>query len=165
MLSWADNVLSEYSDRRAIISTHSYLNTDGSLTGDGGTRIYNNVVVPENNIFLVLCGHMHSEARRSDNLDNRTVYQLLSDYQSLANGGNGWLRIMEFVPSENTIYVKTYSPYLDQYDNDSNSQFELFYPMNPTVTTDGGEISVWVYVGVIVVIVVIIAAVLIIKPF
>ena len=166
VLDWADNVLSEYSNRRAIISTHSYLNTDGSFTDTGGTSIYNNVVVPENNVFLVLCGHMHGETRRSDNnLENKTVYQLLSDYQSLANGGNGWLRIMEFVPSENTIYVKTYSPYLDQYDKDSNSQFELYYPMNESVTADGG-ISLWVYVGAVVVIVVIIAAVLIIKkPF
>jgi predicted MPP superfamily phosphohydrolase len=166
VLSWADNVLSEYSDRRAIISTHSYLNTNGSFTDTGGTRIYNNVVVPENNVFLVLCGHMHGEARRSDNnLENKTVYQLLSDYQSLANGGNGWLRIMKFVPSENTIYVKTYSPYLDQYDNDSNSQFELYYSMNPTVAIAGEGISLWVYVGAIAVIVVIIAVALVVKPF
>jgi predicted phosphodiesterase len=168
VLSWADNVLSEYSDRRAIISTHSYLNADGSLTDTGGTRIYNKVVVPNNNVFLVLCGHVHAETKRIDNLDNRIVYQLLSDYQDFSNGGNGWLRIMKFVPSENKIYVKTYSPYLGQYDNDSNSQFELLlYPMNATVTVAGDGISLWPYVGaVVVVVVVIIAALLIfIKPF
>jgi len=163
VLSWADNVLSEYSNRRAIISTHSYLDTDGSFTDTGGTRIYNNVVVPENNVFLVLCGHMHGEARRSDNnLENKTVYQLLSDYQSFSYGGNGWLRIMKFVPSENTIYVKTYSPYLDQYDNDSASQFELYYPMGETVAASAG-ISLMIYVVVVIVIVVIIAAILILK--
>jgi hypothetical protein len=164
VLSWADNVLSEYSNRRAIISTHSYLDTDGSFTDTGGTRIYNNVVVPENNIFLVLCGHMHGEARRSDNnLENKTVYQLLSDYQSFANGGNGWLRVMKFVPSENTIYVRTYSPYLDQYMTSPDSQFELSYPMNATVVIAGRGISPWIYVGAVVVVVVIIAAVLVIK--
>jgi len=167
VLSWADNVLTEYSDRRAIVSTHSYLDANGSLTDDGGTKIYNKVVVPETNVFLVLCGHVHAEARRTDNLDNRIVYQLLSDYQSFTRGGNGYLRIMKFVPSENKIYVKTYSPYLGQYDNDSSSQFELvLYPMTPKVVTTADGVSLWPYVGVVVVVVVIIAALLIfIKPF
>ena len=168
VLSWADNVLSEYSDRRAIISTHSYINTSGGLASDGGTAIWDNVVVPENNVFLVLCGHWSysgEAAQKIDNLGNRTVYQLLSDYQDQSSGGNGWLRIMEFVPSESTIYVRTYSPYLDQYWTDSANQFELYYPMNATVVTAGGGISPFVYVGVVAVIVVIIAALLILKPF
>jgi len=37
---------------------------------------------------------------------------------------------MKFVPSEGKIYVKTYSPYLDQYETDSNSEFTLDYPYN-----------------------------------
>jgi len=127
VLSWADNVLNNYSNRRAIISTHSYLNPDGSLTDTGGSEIYDRVVVPENNVFLVLCGHMTESCTRIDNLGGRLVYQLLSDYQDLSNGGNGYLRIMEFAPSENKIYVKTYSPYLDNYMTDSTNQFELSY--------------------------------------
>jgi hypothetical protein len=165
VLSWADNVLSEYPNRRAIISTHSYIDTSGSLAGDGGTAIWDNVVVPENNVFLVLCGHWSysgEAAQKIDNLGNRTVYQLLSDYQDQANGGDGWLRIMEFVPSENKIYVRTYSPYLDQYWTDSANQFELYYPMN-AVATAGEGISIWVYVGAAVVVIVIIAVVLILK--
>jgi hypothetical protein len=127
VLSWADNVLNNYSNRRAIISTHSYLNPGGSLTDTGGSEIYDRVVVPENNVFLVLCGHMTESWTRVDNLGGRLVYQLLSDYQDLSNGGNGYLRTMEFVPSENKIYVKTYSPYLDNYMTDSANQFELSY--------------------------------------
>jgi 3',5'-cyclic AMP phosphodiesterase CpdA len=143
VLDWADNVLDKYSDRRAIISTHMYLDWDGSRMGIG-ELIWENLVVPHKNVFLVLCGHIPGEAERSDNLDNRTVYQLLSDYQSYHNnGGNGWLRIMEFVPSENKICVKTYSPYLDQYWTDSYSQFELSYPMNPTVAIAGGPEVIW----------------------
>jgi hypothetical protein len=155
VLSWADNVLSEHSDRRAIISTHSYLNTNGTLTGDGW-QIWNNVVVQENNVFLVLCGHEINNSgigavEKIDNLGNRTVYQLLSDYQGCPNGGNGWLRIMKFVPSENKIYVRTYSPYLDQYDNDSNSQFELYYPMNVSLTEVSG-FPIWAVIVAILII-------------
>jgi hypothetical protein len=164
VLSWADNVLNKYSNRRAIISTHVYLDTDGNREYEAGPGIWNFLVVPHKNVFLVLCGHEVDstgigEAERIDNLDHRTVYQLLSDYQGLDNGGDGYLRIMEFAPSQNTIYVRTYSPYLDNYMTGSSSQFQLYYPMSATA----GGISLMVYVGTIAVIVVIIAAVLILK--
>jgi parallel beta-helix repeat protein len=140
VISWADNVLENHADRRAIISTHSYLNLDGSLTDTGGTNIYNNVVVPNNNVFLVLCGHNHGEVMRSSSFDNnRIVYQILADYQDYDNGGNGYLRIIKFAPAENKIYVKTYSSYQNQYETDSNSQFELTYPISASVS------SGWLY--------------------
>ena len=133
VLSWASNVLDNYSDRRAIISTHSYISIATGNRNTIGQNIYSNLVVPHNNVFLVLCGHSFNgndgEREKIDTLGNRTVYQLLSDYQGRPNGGDGWLRIMEFVPSENKIYVRTYSPYLNQYETDSDSQFELTYPM------------------------------------
>jgi hypothetical protein len=162
--AWADAILSEYSDRRAIISTHSYINSDNSWA-PGGPVIWRDVVTPNKNVFLVLCGHELGEAEKVDNLDNRMVYQLLSDYQGFPQGGDGWLRIMKFVPSQNMIYVTTYSPYLDNYRTNTDypeSQFELYYPMSATASSSGG-ISLMVYVGAIIVVVVIIAVVLIIK--
>ena len=137
VLKWADNVLSKNSNRRAIISTHSYINADKNWSV-GGPNVWKNLVVPHQNVFLVLCGHELGQAEKIDNLDNRTVYQLLSDYQCLPEGGDGWLRIMEFVPSESTIHVRTYSPYLDRYMSGSSSQFEIYYPMNEIATAGGG---------------------------
>lgn len=58
------------------------------------------------------------------------VYQFLSDYQDEPNGGNGWLRIMNFRPNENLIDVKTYSPYLNQYMTDADSQLQIPYVLN-----------------------------------
>jgi hypothetical protein len=162
VLKWADNILSKYSKRRAIISTHVYIDTDGNREY-AGPNIWKVLVVPHKNVFLVLCGHEFGEAERVDNLDNRVVYQLLSDYQAFSKGGDGWLRIMEFVPSESTIHVRTYSPYLDRCMTDPTSQFDLFYPMNATLATAGGGVSLLVYVGAVVVVVVIIAAVVILK--
>ena len=81
------------------------------------------------NLFLILCAHMHTEVKRTDIVDGRPIHQLLANYQSRANGGNGWLRILRFVPEENKIYVKTYSPYLNKFEEDENSQFELDYKM------------------------------------
>lgn len=46
------------------------------------------------------------------------------------NGGNGWLRIMKFLPAKNKIAVTTYSPVLKQYAKDAQNQFELEWPMH-----------------------------------
>ena len=45
--------------------------------------------------------------------------------KSRENGGNGWLRLITFVPKENQIEFRTYSPSLDQYETDADSQFTL----------------------------------------
>jgi hypothetical protein len=162
VLNWADNILSKYPERRAIISTHVYIDTEGNREY-AGPSIWQDLVVPHKNVFLVLCGHEFGWAERIDNLDNRIVYQLLSDYQGFSNGGNGWLRIMEFVPSESTIHVRTYSPYLDQYMTGPTSQFDMLYPMNGTLATSGEGISSWVYVGVVVATVLVVTVVIALK--
>src|SRR5207247_2172647 len=41
------------------------------------------------------------------------------------NGGNGYLRIMQFSPSNNTINVKSYSSYTGLYLTDVGDQFTL----------------------------------------
>ena len=75
----------------------------------------------------VLCGHNHLEARRTDTYNGTTIYTVLADYQDYPNGGNGWLRIMEVYPATHEIKVKTYSPYLNQYQTDPDSEFSLSY--------------------------------------
>ena len=85
-----------------------------------------NFVAPNaDQVFLVLCGHIHGEAQRTDVVNGHQVHQLLADYQTRANGGNGWLRILEFHPAEREIFVKTFSPYLNSYESDANSQFTV----------------------------------------
>jgi len=126
-LNWADARLKEFSDRRAIVVSHYILNTDGSL---GYPAIYNELQ-DNPNLFLMLCGHMHDEAQRTETGDyGNTIYILLADYQDEANGGNGYLRTMRFSPASDTIYVKTYSPTVPGYLTDGDSQFELTYDMD-----------------------------------
>lgn len=60
------------------------------------------------------------------------VYQMLSDYQNDNNGGDGWLRTLTFIPMQNEIYVKTFSPYLNQYRTSEESQFILDYDLEGT---------------------------------
>src|SRR6185436_8222764 len=125
VLAWANSLLQTYSSRKAIIVSHYIINADATF-GTQGLAIYN-ALKNNPNLYLMLCGHINpnGEARRADTLNNgKTLNTLLSDYQDV-NGGNGWLRIMTFSPSNNTLSVKTYSPTLNQYQADANSEFTL----------------------------------------
>jgi hypothetical protein len=125
---WASAVLSHYSDRIAILTMHEYLDTSANILVPA---IWDQVIVPNNNVRFVLCGHKHGEAYRVDTEDGREVHQILADYQSLTPyGGNGFLRIMRFAPSENLVYVETYSPYLDEYRTGSSSDFTITFDMS-----------------------------------
>jgi uncharacterized protein YjdB len=132
VLAWANATIASYPDWRVIVTTHDYMNTDGSRTATGN-NIWNKFVKPHaDQVFLVLCGHNHGENEKIDVVKGHTVYQLLADYQDRSNGGNGWLRILEFHPSDDDIIVKTYSPYLGQYETDADSSFTLSYDMTET---------------------------------
>jgi len=130
-IDWARGVLQAHSDRIAILVTHSYLDTSGALTTDGGTAIYDGLVnTPDvQNVRIVLCGHRHGEVVRTETINGRTVHQILADYQDYGSGGNGYLRIMRFVPAEGRIDVQTYSPYVDAWYTDADSEFTLDFPM------------------------------------
>ena len=87
------------------------------------------------NVFLFVNGHYPGEARRTDlNNCGQPVHQVLSDYQSRTNGGDGWLRYYTFKPAENKIYAYTYSPSRNggqgEFETDAGSQFTLDYDMN-----------------------------------
>lgn len=139
VLRWADSLLKAYPNHRGIISSHWIINADASW-GAQGQAIYNRVKTNPN-LFLMLCGHINpgGEARRTDTYNGNTVTTLLSDYQDLTSGGNGWLRIMEFNPYNysNTVSVKTYSPTLNQYQTDANSQFTFKYQITGLFDTIG----------------------------
>ena len=127
LVGWIQNLLSVYSNRRAIIGSHFLINPSGTF-GFQGDAVYA-AVKNYPNVFLMLCGHVTEEGKRTDTYNGSTITTLLSDYQSRANGGNGWMRLMKFSPANNTISVKTYSPWLNQYETDANSQFTISYDM------------------------------------
>ena len=71
--------------------------------------------------------HANSNSRVND--AGGKVLEMLTDYQGLPNGGDGWLRSLQFVPSENKIHIETYSPLLDKYNKDAKETFSLNYDM------------------------------------
>ena len=129
VLFWASNVIDKYPSRRVIVSTHDYVHGYyyySNSRSEIGKNMWEKLVKPHaDQIFLVLSGHYENEVRITSLEDGYFVHQLLSDYQDRPNGGNGWLRIIEFSSINNEISIRTYSPYLDRYETDSNSQFML----------------------------------------
>lgn len=81
-----------------------------------GEDIFRKLVYPASNIELVVCGHIAGYGFRKDsNQAGKVVNQMLFDMQCAdggydGNGGDGWLRILEFSPDEQTVKVKTFSP-------------------------------------------------------
>jgi hypothetical protein len=139
VLAWAGSLLKTYDHRQGIVVSHSIISTGNpGAFSDAGQAIFD-ALSGNSNLFLMLCGHVSGEGRRSDlGTNGNTVHTLLADYQSRPNGGDGWLRILEFAPAANEIRVKTYSPVLNQYETDANSQFTLPYEGFQLLGTNAG---------------------------
>jgi hypothetical protein len=157
ILAWADSLIAKYPDKRVIVITHSYMLAEDKRDYPGGfgylpagasntgEEIWKKLIKKHENIFFVSCGHVanvdsHKGLLRSRGTKGNIIYQQLN-----GDGHDGWLRILKFVPAENKIYVKSYSPWrpdssqeqLKQYDfslpgynRDSVHQYELLYNMN-----------------------------------
>ena len=137
VLDWANRIVAEHPDHRAIVLTHAYLkgnktrNTNKlKLKGNNGEQMWQKFVRKHRNMFMVLCGHFGGEAVLTSAGDHgNQVHQILSDYQGLNNGGESWLRYMVFQPEANQIGIYTYNPALDKFKNGPSSRFDLDYPM------------------------------------
>ncbi len=152
-LDWAESILSANADKEAIVVAHAFVLKNGYRedqcddqdmpTGNATGQETWTRLRKHSNVIMVLSGHFTggSGARRSDLGDNSNlVNQLFADYQDFANGGNGWLRVITFHPTSNTISVSTYSPFLNQNMTDASNQFTLAYH-NPFPNSGMGSIS------------------------
>jgi hypothetical protein len=136
---------------RQQFNPHNYIMMgQANSSVNDGEEMYSKLIEPNSNVKLVFCGHDVSglsippgtTARlTSTRADGSKVHQILANYQTctappcgryddgtglrIVRGGNGFLRILRFSPSAQTIAVRTYSPYLDQSLTDSSNEFTL----------------------------------------
>jgi hypothetical protein len=146
VVQWANEVLAKYPDRKAILVTHAYLYSDSTRYGDkksksqrwhphnylnkggnDGEELWQKLV-RKNNFVLTLNGHVLNSglgllASKNDRGD--VVHQMLVNYQMRQLGGEGYLRILEFLPDGKTVHVKSYSPLYDKYLDDAGNQFSF----------------------------------------
>ena len=152
VLAQASDLLDQYADRRAILVSHHLLETSGAFSQQG-ELVYEGLK-QHANLFLMLCGHLTDEVWREDTCEGHTVYTVMADYQFDGNGGDGWMRLFTFSPAEAAIHAQTYSPWLDEWQDDADSDFWLDYSMGGadwetlgTVTVASGERAELVWDG------------------
>lgn len=139
-VAWAQSVIDAHPGLPTIVTTHSYLNdstkkrtTDSTDTGPSmsGEQLWQQFIRPNSQIFMVLNGHFSGEYHQTSiNAVGKPVYEMVADYQSRADGGGGFLRLITFDPDANRIRVRSYSPLLDQFETDGNSQFNFTVDLN-----------------------------------
>ena len=154
VLDWANQIVSRHPEFQTIVFTHGHIYHDDDFMGpiadpdlkamikrensegklNFGKAIWEKFLSQHKNIFLVLNGHIiHNKTRGKDGVgrlvktgkQGNPVFQIGANYQQIQNGGNGYLRLMEFSPDGKKISVTTYSPFLDSYKTDSKNQFTI----------------------------------------
>lgn len=134
-LKWAKSIADNprFKDHIGILLTHSYLAWTGKRLekenyalnkkgGNAGEAIFQKLVYPAKNIRLVVCGHIASPDKwergisfsMDKNSSGKSVAQMAFNTQAIGggwngSGGDGWLRILEFMPDKKTVKARTIS--------------------------------------------------------
>jgi concanavalin A-like lectin/glucanase superfamily protein/calcineurin-like phosphoesterase family protein len=109
---------------------------DANLANDtnDGEELWRELVGKQDNFELAFNGHVIVGGQLGYLLSagsaGQNVHQMLFNAQVDPNGGDGWVRLIEFLPDQLTVQVKTYSPYrdslgLDPWRTDAANQFVL----------------------------------------
>jgi hypothetical protein len=148
--TWANQILSLYANRKAIVVTHML------RPGDNYTK---NVLSKNDNIFLTLYGHDCADNGErhwtTTTPSGKTVHCIMSDYQCRTNcGGGAILRWYTFKTAEQKVYATTYNTFSKQYETDASSQFSFNYEAmrsapdisgvlkNPVIPASGSSVTV-----------------------
>jgi hypothetical protein len=155
VVTWADSIVAANPNHNTILITHAYMNNDStrydwatkgasqnhnphsynfaSLPGgvNDGQELWDKLVSKHANFRLVLNGHVLGDGTgylASTGINGNVVHQMLSNYQFLEDGGQGYMRFLEFNPLGNdalNVKVKTYSPSLDVHNRSTDQEFSF----------------------------------------
>ncbi len=153
VVRWANEVAAQHQNREIILSTHAYMYYDDTRyswktfgnkqswnphsypvaknTNDDvcdGEDLWNLLVSQHQNFILTLNGHVLGDGLGrmvSTTPNQRDVHQVLVNYQMRPNGGDGWLRLLEFQRDSKTVQVYDYSPTLNKRNESPQNQFPM----------------------------------------
>jgi hypothetical protein len=153
VVRWANEIVARFPNREAILITHAYMYYDdtrydwkkygrkqswnphayavAAATNDDvsdGTELWNDLVSRHENFVLTLNGHVLGDGlgrMTSTTPAGRDVHEVLVNFQMQRNGGDGWLRLLEFRPDGRTVQTYDYSPKLRQRNESPQNQFTM----------------------------------------
>jgi predicted phosphodiesterase len=153
VVRWANEVVAQHKDREAILITHAYMYFDDTRYnwqkygaeqkwnphGYGvakatendvcdGEELWDKLISRHENFILTFNGHVLGDGlgrMTSTTAGERDVHQILVNYQMRPNGGDGWLRLLEFRADGKTLAIYDYSPTRGERNESEQNQFEL----------------------------------------
>lgn len=156
VVRWANDVAARHADHEAILITHAYMYDDDTRYDwakygpkqtwnphsyavakatqndvSDGEELWANLVSKHENFILTLNGHvLHDGLGRisTPTPGGRDVHQMLVNFQMRPNGGDGWLRLLEFRPDGRTVQVYDFSPTRNERNESPQNQFTLQLP-------------------------------------
>ena len=164
VLIWLNDILTEYSDHRAIVTTHHYLKNDGTLadTYQSGTThwsefanypnvIWNEVLSKHENVLMIVSGHVGAvngmDLSSSINVGDHgnEVFQLMVNPQnydynhenSKGTQDTGLVLYMNFSADGKTVTFDYYSTLL----NKSLSSAKMTFELDPKVSNFSADIK------------------------
>ncbi len=152
VVRWANEVVEQHKDREVILITHAYLYHDNDRYDwkkhagqqrwnphsyplakgsdqdvSDGEELWQELVSRHENFILTINGHVLYDGLgrlSSETSSGNTVHQMLVNFQMKPNGGDGWIRLLEF-RKDDTIQVIDYSPTRQQFNASAQNSFVL----------------------------------------
>jgi hypothetical protein len=113
--NWLTGVLDANPDIPTVIFCHNLFNVSDTepekiSLNNAGNSVWN-IARTHNQVFLMIAGHNHGSGwiTQTNNSGN-DVFMMLVDYQFGYNGGNAYMRFLEFNETAKKIYISTFSP-------------------------------------------------------
>ena len=161
ILNWAGEVIEAHPDHNVIVSTHCYLDGDGTTLerGDGvpatslggynnGQDMWDKLFSKYANVSMVVCGHKDTyqvKVRRTEGVNGNMVTQMITDFQTedlIYHGRLGIITMLYFSEDGKDVHVVNYSANYDKYFIDTNqftTQVDAITPPVCTVTDENGN--------------------------
>ena len=147
VVTWLDEILTTYSDHKAIITTHTYIDMENNLAtvrnlqgvlvagkynGAAPDWIWKNCLKNHENVLMTVCGHLDgrdthfvmTEGDNGNKIANLMVNPQLYDKDTQPTG---MLFFMHFYNGGTTVKTEYYSTFLDLYRADSHYEWEIDY--------------------------------------
>ncbi|GAA4781233.1 LamG-like jellyroll fold domain-containing protein [Microbacterium gilvum] len=121
---WAQGILDAHPGVPVVLSSHAIINiAEDQLSPASwwwGDLLWDELITKNDQIVVTVNGHFHGATMRTQQNDfGHDVYQVLTDYQMAADGGNGYMTLFEFDLTNDRIDVESVSPWVTQKHEDS----------------------------------------------